>query len=696
MRKRFADIIRSFWLAKCLVVFLVSVGVLFADPTTTLPQTAGISEKPKSLIALPGEKCRVDPLDEWPEPEKWAWTCICEGKNADFNERLGEKLNPIDPHEWSYDNRWSTAYKWSDGRRTLSTRFLRTILIHEPFRSAIPHEGVHIVGAYFKDEIALRSASIERSLMLKDSLFESLVDMSRLKTSKFISFEGSKFDAQFAMDSASIGSDLRMNEKADFGEVTLKGAKIGGQLDMSDSTFKGTLDLDSASIGSDLRMNEKADFGEVILQGAKIGGQLDMSDSTFKGTLEMGSVSIGSNLLMGRQAEFGEVFLEGAKIVGQLNMSGSTFKGLLIMDSVLIGRNLFMSQKAEFSEVILKGAKIEGQLDMSSSTFKSDLSMNAISIGKNLFMEEAEFGEVVLDGAKIGGQISMSNSTFRGELNMKLASIGSDLVMGAVNFHKPAKLRFLRVGYNLDARGLLLSGLDLTGARIDSELRLGALRDKEIEWRGYAPKLSLRNTSVGVLRDTRNAWPPHLELDGFTYKRLGTSRDEAPVKRKSEWYVKWLEKSSANSPQPYLYLARVLRAAGYEEMADDILYESLEKQREKSEMWGWLRLSVLKVTIGYGYGWRYFRALGWVAGLMVLGMVILLISLENENEVQVFGFWNSAFYSLDMLLPVIRLRDLHYEEVDLVTWARYYFYFHKIMGYVLIFFVLAGLSGLMK
>ena len=39
-------------------------------------------------------------------------------------------------------------------------------------------------------------------------------------------------------------------------------------------------------------------------------------------------------------------------------------------------------------------------------------------------------------------------------------------------------------------------------------------------------------------------------------------------------------------------------------------------------------------------------------------------------------------YSLDMLLPGIKLRNYHYDEVKLTGWARYYFYFHIVMGYV--------------
>ena len=49
-----------------------------------------------------------------------------------------------------------------------------------------------------------------------------------------------------------------------------------------------------------------------------------------------------------------------------------------------------------------------------------------------------------------------------------------------------------------------------------------------------------------------------------------------------------------------------------------------------------------------------------------------------------------------MLLPIIRLREKHYKEIDLQGWPRQYFYVHKIMGYVLASFLIAGLVGLTK
>ena len=54
----------------------------------------------------------------------------------------------------------------------------------------------------------------------------------------------------------------------------------------------------------------------------------------------------------------------------------------------------------------------------------------------------------------------------------------------------------------------------------------------------------------------------------------------------------------------------------------------------------------------------------------------------------------AIIYSIDLLLPVIELDREHYENVTLPAPATYYFHVHKIMGYGLAFFVIAGLSGL--
>src|SRR4029453_2815681 len=75
----------------------------------------------------------------WSEPEQWAWEEIRAGRIADFNAREGE-LDPRKPDGW-------------DGKRKLSPEFLKELLFRDPYRSAIPIEGVRIIGAWFAEPV---------------------------------------------------------------------------------------------------------------------------------------------------------------------------------------------------------------------------------------------------------------------------------------------------------------------------------------------------------------------------------------------------------------------------------------------------------------------------------------------------------------------------------------------------------------
>src|SRR4029077_5637671 len=100
-------------------------------------------------------------------------------------------------------------------------------------------------------------------------------------------------------------------------------------------------------------------------------------------------------------------------------------------------------------------------------------------------------------------------------------------------------------------------------------------------------------------------------------------------------------------------------------------------------------LTMIDALIGYGYHME--RALFWGAGFMLAGISVLRFSGEGPKNQMPFGI----VYSFDLLLPIIRLRDKHY-QIDLEGWPRYYFYVHKVMGYVLASFLITGLAGLTK
>ena len=774
MCKRLSDFIRTMRPVRYAIVLFVSMSVLSASPSILRADSANAPQKPKSGIALSDEKCRVDPSDDpkldqllkWTEAEKWAWKRICEGQTANFNRNSWykwakyKKIIPetlkretLDPKNPKHNK------KWTESERILRLRFLKTILLNEPFRSAIPHRGVRIFGAYFKRGIDLEDASIERPLSIQNSLIEGRVRMSRFETSKIVSFNGSKFRNLLYMRSASIGGDLIIR-RADFETVVMRGTKIDGQLDMRSSKFKGKLDMNSTSVEDNMLMRS---YRLSAFSLSRFLRRLRETEMILpRESMEVFEARLKPQLKKKIDTELKEALKKKTEQDSPGRYIGRFMKKLdpelqaNLMSAIIAAMK--MEFRSEFKDVDLSGLKVDGFLDMNGASFKGDLLMTSASIQGDLLMSshqlspiklrllklfrfiprnfpmqeisgiefKSEFKLIDLGQAKIVGALVLNGSKFQDKLNLSFASIGEDLQMQGVQLSQPATMSFLSIGSNFDARGAMLSGLELTGARIERVLRLGGFSgDKKIEWIEYKdekenshkPKLTLRNTNVGTLQENRNAWPENLELelDGFTYKRFETSGKDTLYERGSQWFIDWLGKGTEKqlqdnkiySPQPYRQLARVLRADGLDDIADDILYEGREQERDY--LWylegklplmpfKWWRLTFLKWAYGYGYGWRSLLVLGWVAVFVVVGTIVLRLKNENGEHDLITSLSDKAWYSLDMLLPVIHLREKHYDEnFDLKQErVRYYFYVHKIMGYVLTFFLLAGLSGLME
>jgi hypothetical protein len=235
--------------------------------------------------ALPGEPCKVPPREVWTGPEIWAWTRICEGRVADFNDRSGVPLDPTQSQGWSKD-------------RSLSADFLETVLLYDPYRSALTHRGVRIVGAWFPEPINLENAGIATELRLGASRFEQPVLLRSMRTDGLLSLVGSDFEDYLNMDKINVAEDLFMDGGAAFKNVDLTGARIGGQISLAGSRFTGKLNMESAEVGQFLLMYGGAAFEEVILRSAKIGGQVSIVGSTFAGILDLESAEVGGNLFL--------------------------------------------------------------------------------------------------------------------------------------------------------------------------------------------------------------------------------------------------------------------------------------------------------------------------------------------------------------------------------------------------------------
>jgi hypothetical protein len=93
--------------------------------------------------------------------------------------------------------------------------------------------------------------------------------------------------------------------------------------------------------------------------------------------------------------------------------------------------------------------------------------------------------------------------------------------------------------------------------------------------------------------------------------------------------------------------------------------------------------------------------LWWVGGFTLAGTLLLVTAGQHSP-----ASWPSVFFaSLDQLLPIITLNKAHdvlifgdssaTPPVDPQPyWVLVYFYVHKILGWVLGSFIVAGLAGL--
>ena len=218
----------------------------------------------------------------------------------------------------------------------------------------------------------------------------------------------------------------------------------------------------------------------------------------------------------------------------------------------------------------------------------------------------------------------------------------------------------------------------------------------DIEDRRHNPLLSLWNALAGGLVDDPDSWPESLQmlLRDFTYERLtplpGSGQGVGEL-RDADWYVDWLAGDSTGSFQPYQQLARVPASYGANATARTVLVAGRERHRKALPWWSaerWV-LCALRWTIGYGYGAGELRALLWALLLVLIGTAVARCHGPHLPDGERPGFW----YSLDMLLPGIQLSERH-AKLKLPRCPRDYFHFHRLAGYILLFFVLVGLTGL--
>jgi hypothetical protein len=574
------------------------------------------------------------PLGSTPA-EQWVLDEARQGRDADLSKVCGDDGN--------LNSRSDDDDRWKYPCRKITAQFIKTIITQEPWRGILVKQGLRLIQARIDEPLDLLGVSNTPMIWIKESRFEG--GGSGYPS---VVIDWAKFTQVLSFENSTLVHGLMAHGLQVDGTLWLKGAEI--------------------------RSPEKGLGSGLLLEGAVIRDSINMNNASLEG-VDAGSMSVGKDLeLNDATLKSGQINLAGARIDGTVHMRGSNFYGSLQAKSIRIGKDLEMREAKLYDgcSINLEGASIDGSLHLNGTMTKSGIWAPSLRVGTNLWLANTELSvSPILSGARIGGSVYLGRAT--------------------------------------------LPGADLTDAVIAGALVIAGPYG-EPKWLDPS-RLVLRNTQVGTLSDSRDAWPrpspaqtkqSPLDLQGFIYSRIGALEEDpsAPPSvqagrmHQANWYVEWLERDTTFARQPYQHLANLMRTAGDPDEADDILYAARERERieswRKGDVPTAMGLASLRCIIGYGLGYRYFRALGWVLFFTAVGVAVLWVSPSARAK----GLPWCAGASLDQLLPIVELNKEFSDFFDdpdrdrLKGWQLTYFAVQAIVGYVLASFVVAGLAGL--
>ena len=407
-------------------------------------------------------------------------------------------------------------------------------------------------------------------------------------------------------------------------------------------TLLAKLDLQNCHVLVPLHFQHCTFMREIDLRSAET-KSIQLLDSMFDETIKADRINVDGPLFLRGSSFSREIRLVGATINGALDCMGATLKvsagNALSADRAEIGGLLNLGQGVDLNgnsqifsssgTIRLSGAKINGDLSCTGAKL-------TVENGDALFADNVEIlgnaclyrgfeskGTIRLPAAQIKGQLSFSGAKLMVEngdaLFADYAVVGLNVSLDK-GFESSGTIRLLgaRIGGQLEIVKARISGVVCKDIRLSGDMFWMGIRE---------PKeaiLDLTGASVKAFRDDRESWPfhEHLILDGLAYDELilheppCKERDvinsygrELPFEagKRIEWLMLQPPDRSIN-PQPWMQLARLLKAKGNSKDAKHVIFKYQTLLAEKKEFhplrW-WFKLLFRWST--FRHAWPYLR-----------------------------------------------------------------------------------------
>lgn len=466
--------------------------------------------------------------------------------------------------------------------------------------------------------------------------------------------------------------------------LNLRGARLAG-LNASLARVDATVVLHRARVEGRLRLDHAVIGGELLITDAHLSHPGDVA-------LRAERVRVGGDLMLWGTTIQGRAVLRDAKVDGVMSLERARLRdpGGQALDAarLQVGSDLDATGLEAEGKIRFSGAEIKGLMRLANAKLSNpgDVTLEAYQakIGADLQCYQGfdSDGKVRITGAHIAGHARFDAAVLRGDgtdaLDARYAEIGGAARCREMRAAGGVRFASARVANDVDFRNAVLvrsvaewgigpSPTGASGSASPHLLFLGNLRAGELTLRFAAPPtggVHLANAQVGVLNDDPATWAPHFTLDGFAYDRIA---EPGPLASR----IAWLAREFAGyRPGPYEQLATVYRRQGLDGEARRVL---LAKQRARrrtlslaARPWG----LVQDAAVGYGY--RPERALGWLAALLITGVVVFGLHHPVALGPDKAPPFNALIYSLDLLLPVINFgQGRAYTATDGYQWVAY-------------------------
>jgi len=529
----------------------------------------------------------------------------------------------------------------------------RVTILNYVFRKSVSFantrfdKGLRIESCQFADQLYFRDIESGDGITLDQVNAAKLIAIDvRLPDDKAVAIQ--KCELQSAYLNGVKGKAVTITESPHFDELKLMSNPVRQvKIEKSEGRRLMIHDASELTLLHDVTLENDLSIATYALPA---GARVVIEDSVVGGKLRVGGEGArlqGAQLEVSRTRVEGECIIKNPDIaiiqlyrleLQRLQLSGAALSTLSLRE-IRIARSAGIHEIDMQGRMEIQDAAIEGRLDLYRVRQPSDLSLDphhARESSHVLAIDRGAIGDIECRDCSLS-MFDIRESTIAATFKLDNCELES-FNMENATIQQQIRLTDCRLGTLQMERGRA-EGLHIVRRR--GIWRRLSLRDSHLDRLSF---ISYAEPSEDTLL------PAEIDMRGCIYDDLPRfSRDEDAERRVA--CCRELISRGPYDPQPYSQMSRMLRTQGHAAAANEIMFRERVAATENALarswrhfgkgswlswvrkggwlLWlrataNWVWLWVLRATIGFGIGLRYFRAVPWALAFVLIGALVLV------------------------------------------------------------------------